>query len=64
MAKYECSSCGKKLGSGFGKVAGRKCVKCGYIYCPECCNAHLGFLASGAGKCPRCGGKAVKMEHI
>ena len=62
--KYECSSCGKKLGSGFGMQAGRKCVRCNYIYCVECSNAKVGFLASGHGKCPRCGKKAMKMDHI
>lgn len=60
---YECSSCGKKLGSGAGKSAGRKCVRCGYIYSAECCNASTGFLASGDGKCPRCGKEAKKMDH-
>jgi len=62
--KYQCSNCGKKLGSGFGLEAGRKCIRCGYIYCRECCDAKTGFLASGHGKCPRCGNEARKMEHI
>jgi hypothetical protein len=61
---YKCSGCGKKLGSGAGSEAGRKCVRCGYIYCAHCCNASTGFLASGNGECPRCGNKAVKLDHV
>ena len=58
---YQCSQCGKKIGSGFGQQAPRKCVKCGYMYCPNCIDTSV---FSGAGKCPRCGGEAKKMDHV
>lgn len=59
--KANRSGCGRTIymvKHASGQDVGFCCEKCGYWYCPKCCD--VGGLFSSTGKCPRCGGKTVQ----